>query len=46
MNMQVLVLDDEGKALTVSKGLVTAGELQQSLQKAVAAFQQHVRSCC
>lgn len=40
--LQVLVLDAEGKALSVTKGLVTAGELQQSLTQAVASFSNQV----
>ncbi|KAL0050943.1 hypothetical protein WJX82_010740 [Trebouxia sp. C0006] len=35
----VIVLNGEGKALSVTRGLVTAGELQQSLADAVASFQ-------
>ncbi|DBA79703.1 hypothetical protein WJX77_009871 [Trebouxia sp. C0004] len=35
----VIVLNGEGKALSVARGLVTAGELQQSLADAVASFQ-------
>ena len=42
--MQVLVLDGEGKALSVTKGLVTAGELQQSLSTGLAAFSNQVAS--
>lgn len=42
--MQVLVLDDEGRALSMTKGLVTAGELQQSLTRGVAAFSKEVFS--
>ncbi|KAL0025857.1 hypothetical protein WJX79_007375 [Trebouxia sp. C0005] len=34
----VIVLNGEGKALSVARGLVTAGELQQSLADAVASF--------
>ena len=46
--MQVLVLDAAGKALSATTGLATAGELQQSLQTAVASFhkQQVTRVGC
>lgn len=40
--MQVLVLDGEGRALSVTKGLVTASEIQQSLKRGVAAFSKQV----
>lgn len=40
--VQVLVVDGDGKALSVTKGLVTAGELQQSLTRAVASFSSQV----
>lgn len=40
--LQVIVLNGEGKALSVARGLVTAGELQQSLADAVASFQRQV----
>ncbi len=40
--LQVIVLNGEGKALSVTRGLVTAGELQQSLADAVASFQPQV----
>ena len=40
--MQVLVLNGEGRALSMTKGLVTAGELQQSLTRGVAAFSREV----
>lgn len=39
----VLVLNGDGKALSVTRGLVTAGELQRSLIAAVAAFQAQVQ---
>ena len=35
-------MDDEGRALSITKGLVTAGELQQSLTRGVAAFSKQV----
>lgn len=41
-DVQVLVLNGDGKALSVTRGLVTAGELQRSLIAAVAAFQAQV----
>ncbi len=41
-SLQVIVLNGEGKALSVARGLVTAGELQQSLADAVASFQPQV----
>ncbi len=41
--LQVIVLNGEGKALSVARGLVTAGELQQSLADAVASFQPQVQ---
>lgn len=44
--MQVLVLDDEGKALSLTQGLVTAGELQQSLTRGVSAFSEQVFLHC
>ncbi len=40
--LQVIVLNGEGKALSVARGLVTAGELQQSLADAVVSFQSQV----
>ena len=44
--LQVIVLNGEGKALSVARGLVTAGELQQSLADAVASFQPQVAFIC
>ena len=41
---QVLVLDASGKAIAATRGLVTAGDLQQTLTQAVSKFHAQVNS--